>query len=189
MVKIKYNLNIKTIVLLFIISTIFVCCQNDIEKVNQITETNKLPAFVVENFETTYSDSGMLKVKIFAPALIKYNKIDRNYDEYPKGLNVEFYNKSMEISATMKCRYAKYWVEKDIWEAKFDVEVNNIEAQEKVNTELLYWDVKREFIYSDKFVRITRPSEILLGEGFESNQNFSKGKILKPTGSINISDE
>jgi LPS export ABC transporter protein LptC len=185
----KNILNIRIVVLIFIVSTIFVCCQNDIETVNKIRERNKLPTIRIENFETTYSDSGKLKIKMISPELVRYDKSERNYDEYSKGLYVEFYNNFYEVEATLRCRYARYLIEKDLWEAKFDVEVNNLSSGEKLNTELLYWDVKKELIYSDKFVRITRPDEILFGEGFESDQDFSKWKILKPTGSINIKDE
>lgn len=49
--------------------------------------------------------------------------------------------------------------------------------------------MKAERIYSDKFVRITTEDEILYGEGFESNQEFTNWKIIKPTGSIKIKDE
>ena len=60
---------------------------------------------------------------------------------------------------------------------------------EKINTELMYWDMKKELVYSDKYVRITTEDEILTGDGFESNQDFSEWKILKPAGVISIKDE
>ncbi|HOZ29288.1 MAG TPA: LPS export ABC transporter periplasmic protein LptC [Bacteroidales bacterium] len=176
------------IVLILFIST-FVCCKNDIETVNKIAEINKLPSFVVTNLETCFSDSGIIKIKIYAPELVRYEKAEIQYDEYPQGINVEFFNWNMEVIGTLKCNYAKYLIADEIWEAKSDVEVNSLEKEEKINTELLYWDMKKEIIYSDKFVRITTADEILFGEGFESNQEFTKWKILKPTGTIKIKDE
>lgn len=183
------SIKIQNIVLLLISSTMFICCQNDLEKVNQITETRKLPAFEIENFETVFSDSGIVQVRIFAPKLSRFDKKEINYDEYPKGINADFYNPNMEIEATLRCSYARYLIDKDLWEAKFDVEVNNLKDQKKLNTELMYWDVKKELIYSDKFVKVTTPEEVLFGEGFEANQDFSKFKITKTTGSKNIKDE
>lgn len=177
------------VVLVIFISTMFVCCKNDIETVNRITETNKLPSFVVKGLETTFSDSGRVKLKIYAPELVRYDKVEKPYDEYPKGLNVEFYNSAMQVTGTLKCKYAKYLINDELWEAKNDVEVNNSEKSEKINTHQLFWNMKKEMIYSDKFVRITTADEILFGEGFESNQEFSKWKIIKPTGSIKIKDE
>ncbi len=177
------------IVLIFFISAIFICCKSNIEKVNQITNTKNLPAFAVSDFETIISDSGMVKIKISAPELVRYEKIELSYDEYPEGIYVEFYNNQLEISSTLKCNYARYMVEKELWEVKSDVIVNNKEKKEKINTELMFWDIKKELIYSDKFVRVTTVDQILLGNGFESNQDFSKWKIINPTGTINIKNE
>jgi LPS export ABC transporter protein LptC len=182
-------LNIRIIVLIFLISTIILCCKNDIETINKITELNKLPAFIVTDLETCFSDSGIVKLKIFAPELLRFNKGDIQYDEYPKGIRVEFYNSAMQVTGTLKCNYAKYLIIDEVWEAKSDVEVNNTAAEEKINTEQLYWDMKKESIYSDKFVRITTADEIVYGDGFVSNQEFTKWKIIKPKGSISIKDE
>jgi LPS export ABC transporter protein LptC len=174
---------------MFIVSTIFLCCKNDIETINRITETNSLPSFVVTDLETSFSDSGHIKLKIYAPELVRYDKAEVQYDEYPQGIKVEFFNTSMEVTGTLKCNYAKYLINEEIWEAKSDVEVNNSAASEKINTEQLFWDMKKETIYSEKFVRITTADEILFGEGFDSNQEFTKWKIVKPTGTIKIKDE
>jgi lipopolysaccharide export system protein LptC len=171
---IKTIKNIINIVLIILISTIFFCCKNDIEEVNKLTVSNDRPSFQVIDLETSFSDSGQVKVKIYAPELVRYERGELQYDEYPEGVNVEFYNSVMEVTGTLRCNYARYLIKEERWEAKSDVEVNNM---------------KKELIYSDKFVRITTAEEILFGEGFESNQDFSKWKILKPTGTINVKDE
>ncbi len=176
-------------VLIFSINAVFISCKNKIEEVNKLTVSNNRPSFSVEGLETYFSDSGIIKVKIFAPELERYEQLKLKYDEYPQGINVEFYDYNMKITGTLKCQYARYLIVEEVWEAKSNVEVNNTEKNEKINTELLYWDIKNERIYSDKFVRITTAEEILFGEGFESNQDFSKWKIINPTGTINIKDE
>lgn len=188
LVKKQINL-IYSVVLIILIGTTLISCKNDIEEVNKLTVSNDLPTFKVNDLETSFSDSGVLKVKIYAPELIRFEHGELQYDEYPEGVRVEFYNSLMEVTGTLRCNYARYLIKEEMWEAKSDVEVNNTEQEEKINTELLYWDMKKELIYSDKFVRITTAEEILFGEGFESNQDFSKWKILKPTGTINVKDE
>lgn len=170
-------------------STIFISCSNDIEAIYEITASEDIPTFLIVDLETYYSDSGIVQIKIFAPELLRYERKEIKYDEYPKGLKVEFYDNSMNLTSVLKCQYAKYFIEKDLWEAKNNVEVYNIEKDEFLNTELLYWDIKNEKIYSDKFVRIKTEKEILFGQGFESNQEFSQWRILKPTGEILIKDD
>jgi LPS export ABC transporter protein LptC len=176
-------------VLGFIAGTIFISCSNDIEIVYEITAESGMPAFMVEELETFYSDSGIVKVKIYAPKLVRYDNKDASFDEYPEGINVEFFDANLNTTATLDCQYAKYHIKEELWEAKNNVEIVNIEKGESLNTELLFWDLRNERIYSDKFVRIKTEKEILFGQGFESNQEFSKWRIIKPTGTILIEED
>lgn len=167
----------------------FVACKNDIETVNKITRKERIPTFDIDTFQLIYSDSGNIKVKINAPKFTRFEKNVRNYDEYEKGINAFFFNYKSSPEATLKCDYARFFIDKSLWEAKFNVEIKNTETNEKINTEQLFWDMDKELIYSEKFVKITRPNEILWGEGFESNQDFTKYKILHLAGSINIKED
>jgi hypothetical protein len=74
-----------------------------------------------------------------------------------------------------------------VLEAKGNVVIIN-EKGEKLNTEHIVWDQKKETINSDVFVKITTNTEILMGDGLESNQSFTKYKILKIRGIINLKD-
>ena len=60
---------------------------------------------------------------------------------------------------------------------------------EKLNTEKLVWDQKKQIIYTDKFVRITTKNEVLTGEGMESKQDFSNWVIKKPRGELHIAQD
>ncbi len=177
------------IVLAIVASTIFVSCKNDIEKVNLLTSRSNMPAFSVYGFETAYSDSGRIMIELKAKEMSRYEGKNLKYDEYRYGLSVRFFDDLGSVSATLRCSYARFLIEKELWEIKSDVEIDNISRNEKINTELLYWDMTRELVYSDKFVRITTEDEILTGDGFESNQDFSEWKILKPAGVISIKDQ
>jgi LPS export ABC transporter protein LptC len=64
-----------------------------------------------------------------------------------------------------------------ILEAKNDVVVIN-ENGEKLNTEQLFWDQKEQKITSNTFVKITRKTEIIMGDGLESNHDGSLGSVI-----------
>lgn len=184
--KILIKINI---VLAIIASAIFVSCKNDIDTVNLLTSRTNMPTFSVFGFETVYSDSGRVMVELKAKDMSRYEGKNLKYDEYRYGLNVRFFDLDGSVTATLKCSYARFLIDKELWEIKSDVEIDNISRGEKINTELLYWDMNKELVYSDKFVKITTEDEILTGDGFESNQDFSEWKILKPAGIISIKDE
>ena len=61
---------------------------------------------------------------------------------------------------------------------------------EKLNTEELIWKRNQHKIFTDKFVKITRKDEIIMGEGLVSNEEFTRYTIKDIQGTINIeSDE
>jgi hypothetical protein len=70
-------------------------------------------------------------------------------------------------------------------EAKKDVVVVN-EKGEKLMTEYLVWDEKTGKIFSNEFVKIITADEIIMGNGFESNQDFSRYKIFDIKGTIKL---
>ena len=59
---------------------------------------------------------------------------------------------------------------------------------ETLNTEHLIWEEKTEKIHTDEFVKITTEDEVIFGHGFESNQDFSKYRIKKIKGTIDLKD-
>jgi hypothetical protein len=60
---------------------------------------------------------------------------------------------------------------------------------EVLNTDQLFWDERLKIIYSNAFVKITRPNEVIMGEGFEADETFSRWKIKKIQGTIYLQDE
>lgn len=178
-----------SIVLIFYICTMFIACDSDVDVIYEITAEAGMPTFAIKDLETFYSDSGIVKVKIMADEMVRYDNPGKRYDEYQSGINVIFFDGFQNKSATLNCQYAIYYIDDELWEVKSNVEIINIEENESLNTEQLFWDLQNEFIYSKKFVRIKTQSEILFGQGFESNQSFSQWRILRPTGTITIEDE
>ena len=93
----------------------------------------------------------------------------------------------MNVSTRLTSNYAIDIAHDKKMEAKDDVVVVN-DKGETLNTEHLIWDMQKEEIRSDVFVKITTPQQVLMGEGLISNQDFSDYKILKPRGVINLPD-
>ncbi len=167
----------------------FSACTNDIETVSQLTGTSSLPTLIVKDVETLYSDSAIVKLRIEAPEFKRYETKDEPYDEYPQGVYVEFYNTNSRVVGSLSAEYAKFYVNRELWEASKNVEAKNHEKNEQLNTEILFWDLQREEIYSESFVRITTDDEVLYGDGFKAKQDLSAWKILKPKGTLYIYDE
>ena len=60
---------------------------------------------------------------------------------------------------------------------------------EQLNTEYLRWEEKKGKLFSDQFVKISTADQIIYGEGFEAEQDFSSYRIFKTKGIINVKQE
>ncbi len=140
------------------------------------------------NVTINYTDSGMLKATLFAPQLIGYKKEGNDIVRMPKGIKAEFYNDEGQKESYLTADKGISYQTKKITEVTQNVVVKNNKG-ERLNTEKLIWDQKKQIIYTDKFVKITTPTEVLTGEGMEGKQDFSDWKIRKPRGRFNLASD
>lgn len=180
----KKNVFIVQLFAVALLSTFIVSCENDIEKVKLITQQNSTPIETASGLEILYSDSGRVKVKITTPELNRF-QTPKPRTELPKGVHVDFYDEHMKVTSTLTSKYALRKDDEKTMEAKKDVVVVN-EKGEKLMTEYLVWDEKTGKIYSNEFVKIITADEIIYGNGFESNQDFSRYKIFDIKGTITL---
>ncbi|OFX43160.1 MAG: LPS export ABC transporter periplasmic protein LptC [Bacteroidetes bacterium GWA2_30_7] len=177
----------KEIIAIAMISFCF-SCENELEKVNFFSKEVVLPNQSAIDIEVLYSEDAVVQLKLTAPVLEHYNDEEEPFVLFPKGIHVYFFNSKKEIESELQANYAKYFEKKKLWEARDDVRTIN-EKCDLLNTEQLFWNENKETIYSDKFVKITTAEEVLFGDGFESNQNFTKYQIKKLKGVISLKDE
>lgn len=161
-------------------------CRNSVEDIRNLQLLDSLPIESVSDVQLTYSDSGILKVRLNSPQMDRYEG-EKPYMELPKGIHVEFLDPSGRVTSTLDANYAIKYEDKDVFEARDKVVVIN-ERNERLDTEVLRWDRKEQMIFTDGFVKITTPTEILLGEGLEADEQFDKWKIMNPTGTFYLED-
>lgn len=179
--------HIYVIPLLFSFGIICFSCENDIKEVEQLTKVENVPLKKGKNVELIYSEDAAVKIKVTAPKMEEYAN-EEPYLEMSEGIKVVFYDSLKQVNTTLTANYAIHRIAKNIMEAKNDVVVVN-EKGEQLNTEHLVWSQDSAKIYSDEFVKITTTDEILMGEGFEANEDFTKWKIHKIKGTINLKEQ
>jgi LPS export ABC transporter protein LptC len=162
-------------------------CENKIDFIPK-SDLLTLPSVTVRNFETAYTDSGRLQLTLSAPLMEQYNNAESPYYEFRHGIKVVFYDGHKVPTGSVTARYAKYTTETRLWELKDSVVVIN-EGNDKLETEVLYWDEPKNLIYSDRFVKITNEDQIVMGTGFESDPKLTKRKIKKVSATIYLKDQ
>lgn len=152
-----------------------------------VTENKKFPVERGVNVEMTYTDSGVIKVKMLAPVIERYQD-EKPYTEMKKGITCYFYNADHQVESMLKARYAKRYENEKLMEARDSVIVINTKG-ETLTAEQIFWNEATRKIYSkNKLVTITQKDQILYGYGFESNEDFTKYKIFKLKGIIKLNE-
>ncbi len=172
-----------------LLAMLFLCfaCENEVEQVRLLTQDERIPTEVQKDLEVVYTDSTLKKMQLQAPLAENYPNLEQPQREFPQGIEVTFYDDFGNQNSSLTAEYALQLVNKSLWEARGDVVVINVKG-EQLNTEKLFWDSRKEIIYSDEFVKITTPQQVIMGEGFKADQDFNEYEISKVTGTINIED-
>lgn len=160
-------------------------CEKLEEKPKEI-EPYKGPLQEAENLELYYSESATVKVKLTAPKLLEYANGDR---EFPEGLYMEFFDENGKKTSTLKANEAFYSKEEDQWRGRGNVVIKSLENNQELKTEELFWKPDEEKMFTDKFVTITLPDQVLYGRGLVAKQDFSSYEITKPEGVFYLKDE
>ena len=180
----KLSINIFILMIICAVTS----CQTNRNDVLAIGKKSIVPSQTGKNITMLYSDSTYLKIKLEAPEMLMYNKnVKEPMTILPKGLYVIFYDSKEKPATTLKGNYGVRYETSQRMEIKYNVEVVN-EKGEKLNTEKLVWDERKQKITTDAFVTITTNKEVIMGNGLEANQDFSRYEIKEVTGKIRIND-
>jgi LPS export ABC transporter protein LptC len=177
------------IAIAFVLLTCIISCTSDEVNEKVMNERINLPLETGKNIYITYTDSGFTKAKVFAPLLERYANDERQETVMQKGITAYFYNVNTanQVESYLKSKYAVRYDREKKMIARNDVVLVSRKG-DTLNTEELIWDEVKQKIYSDKFVRITTKDEIIMGDGFESNTEFTQYKIYSIRGVISLKE-
>lgn len=182
----NFKRQIKIAVAVMTVTAIFVSCENDLKEIQAFEDTQNLPVQTAGKIEIIYSDSAKVKLKMFADKMERFVNLETgNYILFDEGIQVLFYNHEKEVETDLRANKAKHLESVDIWEVSDNVVVVNKKG-EIINSELLIWNRKAGKIHSDKYVKITTKDEIIMGDGFESDEQFMNYTIFNSHGIINL---
>ena len=159
-------------------------CTNDPKLVQEFVNDKIQAIEKIKGAELLHTENGKVKVKIIA------GEIERFLDVQPalvfsNHLEVYFYNDSSRLQSTLLADDASMDEEKKIMLAQNNVILISSEDK-KLETDELIWDERKNKIYTDKKVKITTGKEIVYGEGFTSNPDFTEYSITKIHGTFDF---
>ncbi len=180
--RVKYHF--KSIATLLGVAMLF-SCQPDLKTIETITTEENLPVETASGLRIVYSSHAQIQMTMEAPTMERFEG-EEPYMEFPDGFLMIFYDENMQENSRISAEYAIQYEKDELIDARKNVVVENLENNEKLNTEQLIWDQNNERIYTEKFVKITTEEEVLYGDGFESDDRFTTWHIKKPRGTFYV---
>ena len=174
--------------LFLIVSCCFSCKEEKKLDISRSLDSSKMPSMATRNISTLISDSGITQYKIVAPIWNIYDEAEEPFWSFPEGLYLQKYDKEYNVIATVAADSARFLKNQRLWRLEGNVEMTKF-PDELFLSPRLFWDQRRQELYSDTFIHIENATHVIEGTGFESDESLNRYRILHPTGIFPINKE
>lgn len=168
-------------ILLFVLPS----CHNSAKEINEVVNKATMQEDKGYGVTILYSQDGKVKVKLYATEFVRNEYAKPPYVDMKKGLKMESFNDSGLVESTLTARYARYYEQQQNILIRDSIVIVN-KRGEQLNTEELVWNQQMQKLFTEKFVRITTPTQVIYGDGLEANQDFTWYKITNIKGVIDV---
>lgn len=143
-----------------------------------------LPVQVISNMSVIQKENGVLKMRMEASRMERYDKDTISYETFPSGLIVYSYNEEGKLETIISADDAIHNMvrreKSDIWSAYGNVVLENIINHQVMETDTLFWDKNNDIIWTDCYVEMYSPDGYMQGFGMVSDQKGRSSIIKKP---------
>ena len=170
------------LILFFLLSAGIISCREEKKvDISHSLDASVMPTMSTRNVSTLISDSGITQYKIIAPIWNMYDEVDTPYWSFPEGLYLQKYDKDYQVIATVASDSAKFFKNERLWRLDGNVEMTKF-PDELFLSPRVFWDQRRQKLYSDTFIHIQNATHVIEGTGFISDESLNNYRILHPNG-------
>lgn len=153
---------------------------------SDLISNKKIPSLEATDFQTSYTDSGVVRYFLKTPKLLIFDKEKPPYKEFPEGFLLQQFDENEKIISELSANYGKNLEKEQKWLATGNVVMVNIQG-DTLRTEELIYLTKEDRIFTDKFVSIKKGDNNILGTGgFESDSQMTKWTFKKIKGQMDF---
>lgn len=163
-------------------------CENSLDKVKEFIDTDTINGVLAYNVTITRSDSGHVQAKLVAPVMHSVEG-DSAILEFNKGFTAYTYENDSSPASMIRGDYGIRYEKKELIFIRDSVVVKNLETNEILFTETLFWNQKTRKIYTRNPVKITSPDKIIFGDSLNANEDFTQRVIYGMRATLEIEEE
>lgn len=160
------------------------------ETVDLSQKKKDFPSRSLSNAHVIFKDSGFIKIDLRSPLIEEYAMTDSPYTEFPKGLEMDFYNKSIDSPGYLRANWALMNELKGWYEGRGDVLVIS-EKGDTLKTQKLFWNKNKRLVYTqDTVYLISKTGDSLqANNGLEAKDDLTEYTLFNNQGIKLVEDE
>ena len=164
---------------------LFISCQNNTSDIQEFVE-QEFPIEIIEDAELIHTEFGKIKVKISA------KKIERFINSNPRlvftdSIVVIFFDRNSDTLSNLQANKALINETENLMHVSNNVILISSNGN-KLETNHLSWDEKKEKIFTEENVIITTDKEVINAQGFVSDPDFIEYSLHKVNGVLSFNN-
>jgi LPS export ABC transporter protein LptC len=159
---------------------LFAACESKKDKIGAVYNG---PLEIVNDLVVKYSEQGNMKVYVKTPQSLTYQNETR---VFPDSVNITFFDSLGTVVTTLRSDSGRYDRNADVYIVKGHVRVVKLETHQILTTTELSWSPGTRKVFTDKAlsIRNTQTPEVTNAIGMDAEQDFSRIKLRKMTGTV-----
>ena len=182
----KINLHRIMYIVTILLVTMFFSCNNNFKEVQKMGVSENEPIGIAENINLKHTDSGRVTANLLSPKMLDFTNRNFPYNEFPDGIVLNLYDEQNNKS-TVVSDYAIVYDQTDLLDLQGNVVITTSDNR-VLKTDQLFYDQKKEWLFTNKPVIFKSETDIINGNGFDSNSKFTNAEVLEVTGIITVED-
>lgn len=166
--------------------TMFFCCESNFKEVQKIGISQNEPIGIAEDINLKYTDSGKVQAHLLSPKMVDYSNLDFPFSEFPEGITLYLYD-SKNQKSTILSDYAIVYDKTNLIDLIGNVILTTHDGK-RLDAQQLYFDQEKEWLFTNKPVKFADNEQIINGNGFDSNMDFTKSRVLEITGIVYLDE-
>lgn len=172
--NLKNRIPIRKRLIPFLILTFYFTACNSGPEVDFTKKKSDFPDRTLVNAHIYYKDSGRIVLDLRSPLIEEYSMVDTPYTVFPKGLELDFYNKRSDTPGYLRANWATTSEARGWYEGRGDVVVIN-EKGDTLKTQKLFWNKKTRKIFTQDTVFLISKT----GDSLQANNGLEATDDLK----------
>jgi len=167
-----FQTKITYFVFLFVFLLSLISCETNFKEIQRFSKNNLIPNSEAENFVLKHTDSARIKSILESPLVYDYNTIEFPFTEFPKGVFITMFDTGNQKSYIVS-DYAINFQQSEIIDLQGNVKITSHNG-DILETSQLYYDKKREWIFTERNCKLTNSKGVWYFEGFDSSSDLTK---------------